>query len=270
MQQADHFGSYPVTYDKLSGWDADNHAQALETFKMSCSLLAQSPRGRSSGSGLKIPRDTWISLCADASRIPMGNTEQARVFFEQHFTPYRITNNGKDRGLFTGYYEPVLYGSYKKHGHFIYPLYKRPPDLRDKRSYYTHAEIDHGALAKRKLELLWVDDPVMIFFLQIQGSGLVRLDTGGSVLVGYAGQNNLPYVSLGKIFGDEGLLPKDDVNFFTLRKWLYDHPSQAMAMMERKLMRVQTSYTTTSKIREVAIPLRQTFFKKRGIFQRIH
>ena len=233
FQETDHFGSRPLTFDQLSGWPNDNHAQALETFKASCPILAKHSGNRSSGSGLKVPKDVWQSLCVDAFAVPPGNMGLAREFFERRFVPYRITNNGRERGLFTGYYEPVLYGSLHKHGKYIYPLYKRPPDLKDKRSYYTHEEIDHGALAGRRLELVWVDDPVMIFFLQIQGSGLVHLDNGRSMLVGYAGQNNQPYESLGKIMGDEGYLPKDDINFFTIRKWLYDHPSQRFALMQR-------------------------------------
>ena len=155
------------------------------------------------------------------------------MFFEQHFTPFRITNNGKEQGLFTGYYEPVLYGSLKKQGRYVYPLYMVPPELATHKPYYTQSEINHGALAHRGLELVWVDDPVMRFFLQIQGSGRVRLEGGKEMLVGYAGQNGHAYVSLGKIMGDEGLMDKDQINFFTLRQWLYDHPDQAMEMMER-------------------------------------
>ena len=233
FSQGDHFGSIPLSYDRLSGWNDDAHAQALEVFVASCPSMVKRNSTRSSGSGIRIPSDVWASLCNDAMMVPPGDNAQARAFFERRFVPYRITNNGRDAGLFTGYYEPVLYGSRKKHAQYKYPLYKRPSDLRDKVSYYTHAQINRGALAGRHLELVWVDDPVMIFFLQIQGSGLVRLDKGGSMLVGYAGQNSQEYVSLGKIMGDENLLPKDEVNFFTIRKWLYDHPRQARAMMER-------------------------------------
>ena len=231
--QADHFGSRPMTFEQLPGWLDDNHAQALEVFTSSCDLMAQKTPSRSSGSGIKVPKDVWQSLCSDAQSVPPGNSVAARLFFERRFVPYRITNNGHDKGLCTGYYEPVLYGSLKKHGDFKYPLYMRPADLKNGHSYYTHAEIDQGALKGRHLELVWVDDPVMIFFLQIQGSGLIRLDKGGSMLVGYDGQNNQTYVSLGKVMGDENLLPKDDINFFTLRQWLYDYPDRAFEMMER-------------------------------------
>ena len=233
QQQGDHFGAHPVTYDQLADWQTDDHAQALQTFLASCPNLMLKPRPKTSGSDLKISARTWQNLCYDGAAIPPSDPMLARQFFEQHFTPYRIANNNKENGLFTGYYVPTLYGSQKKTASFQYPLYSPPADLASHKPYYTHAEINRGALKNRGLELLWVDDPVMIFFLQIQGSGRVRLDDGTSMLVGYAGQNGRGYVSLGKIMGDEGVLPKDNINFYTIRQWLYDHPQQAVEMMER-------------------------------------
>ncbi len=231
--KADHFESAPLTFDQLDGWTQENHAEALAVFVSSCPVLANKPRSRTSGSSIVIPQKVWQSICAEAQGIMPGDAGAAQAFFERRFQPYRVLNNGKDKGLFTGYYEPTLYGSTKKTGDYKYPLYLAPPDLRKGQQYYSHAEINHGALAGRKLELFWVDDPVMLFFMQIQGSGRVRLPDGQEVLVGYAGQNGYEYVSLGKIMGDEGYLPKDQINFFTLRQWLYDHPDQAMQMMER-------------------------------------
>jgi membrane-bound lytic murein transglycosylase A len=233
FKQEDRFGALPITYEQLSGWQEENHAQAIAAFQATCVIQARKPETKTSISGIRIPRQVWESLCADAERIKGGGDAQARQFFEQRFMPFRITNNGKETGLFTGYYEPVLYGSYKKRGDYIYPLYLSPPDLSSRRPYYTHAEINSGVLAKRNLELVWVDDPVMLFFLQIQGSGRVRLSRDKEILVGYAGQNGHPYLALGKVMGDEGLVPRDQLNFFTLRQWLYDNPGRAFEMMER-------------------------------------
>lgn len=233
FKPADHFGSYPVTYNQLTGWASDSHSQALQTFLASCPVLAQRPRPANAGSGLQVPGSVWQSLCNEASHVQPGNNEQAQQFFERRFVPYRITNNGKEKGLFTGYYVPTLYGSHKKKGDYAYPLYVAPPDLGKRKPYYNHAEINNGALANRGLELVWVDDPVMRFFLHIQGSGRVRMNDGREMLVGYAGQNGYKYESLGKIMGDENLIAKDQINFYTIRRWLYDHPGQAFPMMER-------------------------------------
>lgn len=227
----DRFGARPVTFDALSGWQEDDHAAALETFLSSCPILAKSPKPATTGSGLNIPGHVWQTLCAEAGRA-RGDAWLARQFFETYFVPYRVNNNGRESGLFTGYYEPVLYGSYRKYGDFLYPLYMAPPELAQSKPYYTHAEINNGRLAGRKLELVWVDDPVMRFFLQIQGSGRVKLTNGKVLHVGYADQNGHKYASIGKIAGDEKLLPKGEINFFTLRQWLYRHPDQAFALME--------------------------------------
>lgn len=232
FKQEDHFGAVEIPFEQLRGWEYDDHAQALQVFLQSCPVLAKSPRAESAGSDLRISGDVWQALCNEAGAAAVGNQSAARTFFEQHFTPFRVNNNGKDEGLFTGYYEPVLYGSHRKYGDFIYPLYLPPPEANGGASY-THEEINNGALSGRQLELLWVDDPVMLFFTQIQGSGRVYLDDGKEIQIGYAGKNGQPYRSLGKLAIDEGWLPKDQVNFFTLRQWLYDHREQAIDAMQK-------------------------------------
>jgi len=231
--KSDHFGAHEVSYGELAGWPQDNHAQALVTFLATCPLLVTKPHTMSPGSNLNVPPSVWQSLCMEAEAVPRGDARAARIFFERRFAPYRVTNNGSENGLFTGYYEPVLYGSRKRHGDYLYPLYLPPPELKTRQPYYSHEAIDRGMLKGRHLELVWVDDPVMVFFLQIQGSGIIRFKDGSSMRVGYAGQNGHPYVSLGKIMGDEGLIPKDQINFFTIRQWLYTHRTRAFAMMER-------------------------------------
>jgi len=229
----DHFESQPLTFAQLDGWFHEDHSEALKVFVASCPALARRPKPKTSGSNIVVSQKTWQSLCNDAMAVPPDNSNVAQQFFERRFQPYRILNNGKDRGLFTGYYEPTLYGATRKTGDYKYPIYLAPTDLGSHKPYFSHAEINRGALRNRGLELFWVDDPVMLFFMQIQGSGRVRLADGRDVLVGYAGQNGYGYVSLGKIMGDEGYLPKDQINFFTLRQWLYDHPDQAFTLMER-------------------------------------
>jgi membrane-bound lytic murein transglycosylase A len=228
----DRFGAREITFEELSGWADDDHSEAVRTFIPSCEVFARKPRAATSGSDIEIPQDVWQSLC-DEAKWSQDNPLQARLFFEQRFVPFRINNRDKETGLFTGYYEPVLYGSRRKSGDFKYPVYAMPPDLQGNKPYLDRREIDEGALSGRGLEIIWVDDPVMLFFLHIQGSGRARLSRGEQIQLGYADGNGQPYVSLGKIMGDEGLIPKDQINFFTIRQWLYDHPQQAMEMMQR-------------------------------------
>jgi len=233
FKPSDHFEAHEISFNDLSGWQDDHQSEALAAFVAGCPLLMTKTQAPSPSSELKVPQSVWQSLCDEAKRVSPENNDQARLFFEQRFVPYRVANNGRERGLFTGYYEPMLYGSPTKRGDFIYPLYIAPPDLENKKPYFTRAEIDKGALDGRKLELIWVDDPVMLFFLQIQGSGIVRMAHGREIQVGYAGKNGQPYVSLGKIMGDKGLIAGDQINFFSLRQWLYQHPDQAFDVMER-------------------------------------
>ena len=113
-----------------------------------------------------------------AATLPPEDDEAARQFFERRFIPFLATDYGKPEGLFTGYYEIELHGSWQRRGRYQVPLYRKPPDLGPQPP--TRAEIEDGALAERGLELLWVDDPIDAFFLRIQGSGRVRLSKKGS------------------------------------------------------------------------------------------
>ena len=245
FKPADHFEASRVELASLKGWNDDKHAEALSAFLDSCPMLSAKARPATKGSGIAISPSVWKKLCAKANATPLTNPA-AKAFFEANFTPYRVMNNGNEQGLFTGYYEPLLYGSPTKHGDFKYPLYLTPPDL--KKPYFTRKEIDEGALKGRHLELVWVDDPVMLFFLHIQGSGRILLPGGKEFLAGYAQQNGHGYVGLGKIMGDEGLVSKDNMNFFTIRQWLYDNPDKAFAMMQRNPSYVFFKRLTTDRV----------------------
>ncbi len=185
-----------------------------------------------------------------------ASAEAAREFFETWFQPYRVSDRGQSVGLFTGYYEPVLHGSRHPGGRYRVPLHAAPSDLLridlsrfnpelagyaiwgrvehgEFAPYYTRAEIDDGALAGQNLELLWVDDPIAKFFLQIQGSGQVRLDDGSVVRVGYAAQNGRPYRAIGRDLIEIGALHRGQVTLQTIRIWLSAHPADAATIMER-------------------------------------
>ena len=152
--------------------------------------------------------------------------------------------------LFTGYYQPVMDGSLVPTEKFRYPIYGKPPDLinaelvtlRPKPTvekvvgraageqwmpYYSRREIDEAGLLKnRGLEIAWVADPVDLFFLHIQGSGLVRLPDGRRLTVGYAAQNGRPYRSIGRLLIDRGKVSKDEMSMQRLRRYLGEHPQE--------------------------------------------
>jgi membrane-bound lytic murein transglycosylase A len=184
----------------------------------------------------------WHESCALAARLP--GTTSARAFFQAHFLPYRVASpDGSVQGLATGYYEPLLRGSRRKEGPYRYPLYAAPEDLlivdlagiqpelkhlrlrgrlegRRVVPYYPRAEIERGLPALAGRELLWVDDPLDLFFLQIQGSGRVRLPSGELVRVGYADQNGQPYKSIGRYLVNEGELTLEQASMQGIKAWL--------------------------------------------------
>jgi membrane-bound lytic murein transglycosylase A len=177
-----------------------------------------------------------------------------RGFFMRWFVPYLVSGSNGAEGLFTGYYEPELYGSFEQRHPFTVPLYRKPDDLvtvplgpfrsdlegesivgriqgNQFLPYYSYQEIDEGALAGRGLELLWVDDPIDAFFLGIQGSGLVYLPDGTTTRVSYAGKNGRAYVAIGRVLAEWGEIPLENVSLATIRAWLEANPDRAKTVL---------------------------------------
>jgi membrane-bound lytic murein transglycosylase A len=219
----------------------DDPAAAWEAFLRSCSRLKT--------------QAVWRESCTLALNLPAGSS--ARSFFEAHFLPYRVANaDGSVQGLATGYYEPLLRGSRRKQGIYRFPLYAAPedllivdlveinPDLKHLRlrgrldgrrvvPYYPRAEIERGLPALAGKELLWVDDPVDLFFLQIQGSGRVRLDTGELVRVEYADQNGQPYKSIGRALVEQGELKLEQASMQGIKTWAAANPARLEALLNQ-------------------------------------
>jgi len=216
-------------FRQLSGWGRDDHGQALPSFLRSCAKFETRAGGQPVGSrGIAGMSDDWARVCRAARSVPPGDAEAARKFFESAFQPLPL--GGGEEGLFTGYYEPTVRGSWTKTGRYTTPLYKAPAvgkGLPDRK------RIVNGALAGRGLELMWVDDPVDAFFLQIQGSGRAVMSDGSSVELAYAGQNGHPYFPIGRWLMDQGLATKEEMSMPFLRNWLGTHPGDAADLMNR-------------------------------------
>lgn len=131
--------------------------------------------------------------------------------------------------LLTGYYEPVLRARRAPTGRFRHPLYRPPEATRDRER--SRAEIDHGALEGKGLELFWLEDPVEGFFLHVQGSGRLDLGRGSTVRVGYAGNNGRSYHSIGKELVSRGVLAPDEATAPAIKKWLRRNPDEAFAVL---------------------------------------
>ena len=221
-----------VDFDALPGWANDDLSSAIPAFLRSCTRLSKQPaapfgpidRGIDYGQVAD-----WLPVCSAAGILASRDESAARRFFESAFMPMAVADYGNGDGLFTGYFEIELNGSRHRHGRFQTPIYRRPPDLGVTPSY-SRAQIEDGALAHRRLELFWVADPIDAFFLQIQGSGRIRLEDGQVVRVGYDGQNGLPYVAVGRLLVERGEIPRGKVTMASIQAWMRAHPQGGAAL----------------------------------------
>lgn len=233
----------PVLWSELAGWAEDDLRHAWRAFEQSCSTLKR--------------QRMWMEVCAAAAFMPGDNNEHIRHFFEHHFTPYRVVGvDGSGEGLVTGYYEPLLYGSRTPTARYRFPLYAAPeellvidlgdvyPELKDLRlrgrldgrrvvPYYSRAEIMDDPAVLRGYEFLWVDDEVELFFLQIQGSGRVQLDTGEVVKIGFADQNGYPYNSIGRLLVQQGELPLEKASMQGIKQWGLENPAKLRPLLQQ-------------------------------------
>jgi len=242
-----------VSFAELQGWAENDPRTALEAFRRSCVAISTRPDDAAMG-GVNYAGTAgdWRQLCLTASAIPADDAQMVRGFFETEFVPYRLTQSS-GLGLFTGYYEPQLKGSRTKHDQYQTPLYGIPADLinvdlglfRDTLKgqrivgqvtsgrlipYPARADIEGSGLPQAK-PLLYVDDPIDAFFLQIQGSGRVVLDDGSVVRAAYAAQNGRAYTAIGAVLIQRGELKREEVSMQSIRAWLSQHPEEAPQIM---------------------------------------
>ena len=201
-----------LDFEALDGWPEDNHRAALTAFLETCD---------------KLDAPDWQPICRLAADAGASDAS-AKAFFELMFKPVLI---GDPPALFTGYYEPELDGSSIRTPRFAYPIYARPPELQDGQVYYDRAAIESGALRGRGLEIAWLDDPVEAFFLQIQGSGRIRMTDGRVIRVGYAGRNGHAYRSVGKEMIARGMRTPDQVSAQDIRHYVRGNPTAGNALL---------------------------------------
>lgn len=215
-------------FGRLPGWVDDDHAQALPAVQRTCRWVDAQPQGKALGPHPAAGTTAeWRPICAAARNLPASDSAAARRFFEEHFTPVSLSEG--QEGLFTGYYEIELRGSWTRTDRYTVPIYRMPK--RTKKGIPTRARIADGALKGKGLEILWVDDPIDAFFLEIQGSGRVRMTDGSVVGLGYAGQNGHGYYPIGRYLIDQGIATPDQVSLQLIRRWLKEHPEQAKRVM---------------------------------------
>ena len=229
-----------ASFADLPGWDDDDVTAAWPAFQRSCSGLKPRPVWQH-----------WQAVCEAASAVPATDHAAIRSFFESRFQPWALTlPDGGREGTITGYYEPILKGSLSRSDKAKYPVLSVPedmytidlgelyPELKKFRlrgriegnkvvPYFPRADIrkrEGNGLPSRPLA--WVEDPVELFFLHIQGSGRIALPGGNQLRVGYADQNGHPYQSIGKALIERGELKLEQASMQGIQAWVRANPDK--------------------------------------------
>ncbi|MEO7276626.1 MAG: MltA domain-containing protein [Sphingomicrobium sp.] len=216
--------------------------RAVAAFRTSCPQLIR----RNDSSGLTRP-DDWRALCAQAQSL---DPAYAPGFFYYGFDWLKV---GDGHAFATGYYEPEIEGSRIPQPGYA-PVFRTPSDLMrctrpdgsggrgriDPSSgkcslYYSRAQIEDGALSGKGLEIAWAKDPVELFFVEIQGSGRLRLEDGTVIRIGYAEQNGRDYIAVGKLLRDRAILPQGGAGMQAIKDWIRANPEEGRALMRENL-----------------------------------
>ncbi|WP_127088763.1 murein transglycosylase A [Aquabacter cavernae] len=245
----------PLAFPAVAGWVQDDAPAAFATFRASCGALAVTPKevGPASNTTL-VPGLRTACAAARAVSGALGghapSQQVARLFFEANFRAYRIVPEANPPGFLTGYYEPEVDGSPVRTARFTVPIYGRPADLIALRPpadgnrgqvmrkegdvlvpYYDRAAIEDGALAGKGLEVAWIEHPVDLFFMQIQGSARIRLADGGVLRLNYDGHNGYSYLPVGRLLIQRGLVPREDMSMDRIRRYIEADPAAGRALM---------------------------------------
>ena len=236
----------PERFDTLTGWTDADVSIPFEAFRRSAVEILETGSGFRRNAGFGGIREDWVAAC-EAALI----AEDAKVFFEKHFRPFRITDAERPQGLFTGYYEPLLQGSLLPSQEFPVPVYAKPKDLvafssnetaatglsygrrvnGQPQPYDTRKDIENGSLSGKAEVICWMSDWVDAFFMHIQGQGRVALPDGSFMRLSYAGKAGHPYSGIGHVLIERGVASPDTMSMQLLRDWMRDNPDESRELM---------------------------------------
>ncbi|TKC90895.1 murein transglycosylase [Trinickia terrae] len=208
----------PVAWQQVPGWEDDTLIGATAALRQNCLRLAQQPN--------------WRRACAAVAQLDDLDFASARTFFETYFTPFQFANSdGTLDGLVTGYYEPLLHGARTRRGPYQYALYRWPSGYRAGAALPARAQLERSGVLEGN-ELVWVDDPIEAFFLQVQGSGRIVMEDGSVMRVGFGGTNNQPYKSIGRWLLDRGELTPSQATMQGIKAWARANPGRVDALLD--------------------------------------
>jgi membrane-bound lytic murein transglycosylase A len=207
-----------VAWQQVPGWEDDSLIGAAAALRENCLRMGQ--------------QTNWRRACAAAAQLDDLDAGATRSFFETYFTPFQLSNSdGSVDGLVTGYYEPLLHGSRARRGPYQYALYRWPSAYRPGTALPSRAELERSGVLQGN-ELVWVDDPIEAFFLQVQGSGRILLDDGGVMRVGFGGTNNQPYRSIGRWLLDHGEITPAQATMQGIKAWARANPARVASLLD--------------------------------------
>lgn len=228
-------------WNDLPGWSADDPSAAFTAFVASCRSLERQAH--------------WKPVCASARAQTDTATGGLRAWFESTFQPWALVNpDGSRQGLITGYYEPILKGSRQRSKAYPNPVFGPPDDMIVVELAELYPELKHlrlrGRIEGRKLvpyysraewgpqeskrlpeALLWIDDAIDLFFMQIQGSGQIQLADGSRVRLNYADQNGHPYRAIGRWLVERGEMKAEQASMQNIKAWAKANPSRLTEML---------------------------------------
>ena len=211
-----------VAWQALPGWQEDDLSQVWPAWLKSCDAL----RKRSG-------EVNWRQVCAQATSVSSRDSQAIRRYFENNFQAYEIRNSsGSETGLITGYYEPVMNGSQTRTSIYNVPLYAYPNAWKKSQPNPgpPRAELMSSGMLKGS-EIAWVQDPVAAAFMQIQGSGKVRLENGRVLRLGYAGTNDQPFKSFAQWLLDRKEITRSEATMQGISQWAKRNPDRVNEML---------------------------------------
>ncbi|WP_231970449.1 murein transglycosylase A [Polynucleobacter necessarius] len=211
-----------VSFQALPGWQEDDLSQAWPAWLKSCDVLRR-----------KNTEVNWRPVCAQAASVSGRDNQAIRRYFENNFQAYEIRNTaGNDTGLITGYYEPLMNGSLTRTSTYTVPLYAYPKAWRRSKPSPapTRAELISSGMLNGS-EIAWVQDPVAAAFMQIQGSGKIRLEDGRILRLGFAGTNDQPFKSFAQWLLDRKDITRSEATMQGISQWAKRNPDRVESML---------------------------------------
>jgi membrane-bound lytic murein transglycosylase A len=239
-----------VSFNQLPGWQSAEFNKSLSTFQTSCrAFLKQEPEQVVGTDKIDLQVKDWQPACRAAINLNPVTEKSAKSFFQKWFSPVEFYEGKPVKGLFTGYYMPLLKGSYTKTAEFNVPIYEVPsnlvtielgsfiPDFKNRKivgridgkkivPFYNREQINKGAIKDTARVLLWINSPVDRLFLEIQGTGIVEFEDGKRIYVGYDAQNGAPYTPIAGVLIKKGIMTKHNASMQAIKKYLEAHPKE--------------------------------------------